>query len=347
LLRARSVVLVWRWKLLLRPRAGTIELIKARKAQQRRQRYIEHPTVSVIVQSFNQVKNVGALEGRLRHTCAEELIVCEDGSLDGSHEEWLRLLTRPNDFLLHSNDIHEIRSYGRAIAFARGEFVCLMQDDDRPPADGAWLADALEVFARHPQLAVLGGWCGFNDYFAEEYNAPWLPVGAGRIPTVDPHTGLPLMFVENVNIGPYLLRKSAYREMGGFDVRFSPPGEPGITFEAEFCYRAWRHGNEVALTDIPAKLATGQETYILPGGTSLWGMEARRRNEQTNKQLIEQLYGEHLPAIQEAVQSANRRLTRRTAPGASADHEERVEVIESFPRRGRDVPVDRPPDALE
>lgn len=347
--RAHSAVLLWRWKLFLRPRAESIERIKARKAQQRHagRTYVEHPTVSVIVQSFNQVKNVRALEARLRRTCAEELIVCEDGSLDGSHAEWLRRLTRPNDFLLHSNDIHEIRSYGRAIGFARGEFVCLMQDDDRPPADGVWLADAVEVFARHPRLAVLGGWCGFNYYFAEEYNAPWLPWGAGEIPTVDPHTGAPLMFVENVNIGPYLLRRSVYQKLGGFDLRFSPPGEPGITFEAEFCYRAWRHGHQVALTDVPVKLTTGEDTYILPGGTSLWGMEARRRNERANKQLLEQLYSEHLAAIQDAVRSANRSLTRRTASGASAGHEERFEVDKSFSRRGRDIPVDRPADALD
>jgi hypothetical protein len=305
----------------VRPRRATIGRIHARKAQRHRAgwTYAEHPRASIIVQSFNQVKNVGALETRLRRTCAEELIVCEDGSLDGSHEQWLRRLTRPNDFLLHSNDIHEIRSYGRAIAFARGEFVCLMQDDDRPPADGRWLADALEVFARHARLAVLGGWCGFNHYFAEEFNAPWRPSNAGRIPTADPHTGLPLMFVENVNIGPYLLRTRAFHELGGFDLRFSPPGEPGITFEAEFCYRAWRHGYEVALTNIPVKLATGRESYILPGGTSLWGLEARERNERANKDLLERLYGEHLPAIQHTVQAANERLTLGTAPrGVSA-----------------------------
>lgn len=311
-----SAARVWRWKLLLRPRGSTVARVKARKEEQRRSglAYAEHPRVSVVVQSFNQVRNVATLESRLRRTCAEELIVCEDGSLDGSHEQWLRRLTRPNDFLLHSNDVHEIRSYGRAIDFARGEIVCLMQDDDQPPRDGAWLEEALDLFDRHPRLAVLGGWCGFNEWFAEEYNAPWLAPGEGAIPTADPDTGRPLMFVENVNIGPYLVRRSAFQELGGFDLRFSPPGEPGITFEAEYCYRAWRGGYEVALTDIPVKLATGRQTYILPGGTSLWGLDARERNERANKELIEELYLEHFEAIQEAVRAANERLIPRSGP---------------------------------
>jgi len=224
--------------------------------------------VTVIVQSFNQERNIPVLESRLRRTCADELVVCEDGLIDGSHEEWLRRLVHPNDFLLHSNDIHEIRSYGRAIAYARGEIVCLMQDDDRPPKDGTWLRRAVEVFDNYPELAVLGGWCGFDEYFAVEYNAPWLPSWAGTIPWADPHSGLPLMFVENVNIGPYLVRKHIYDELGGFDLRFSPPGEPGITFEAEFCYRAWRHGYQVALTDIPVELETGSNSQDLWIGVS-------------------------------------------------------------------------------
>jgi glycosyltransferase involved in cell wall biosynthesis len=271
----------------------------------------DHPRVSIIVQSFNQARNIAILEPRLRLTAADELIVCEDGSVDGSHDEWMRRLRRPNDFLLHSNDIHEIRSYGRAIDYARGEFVCLMQDDDQPPKSGHWLSEALEVFMNYPKLAVLGAWCGFNNYFEEEYNAPWLPPGEGEIAYHDPRTGRPLMFVESVNIGPYLFRKSVYRALGGFDLAFSAPGEPGITFESEFCYRAWLRGYEVALTDIPVKMERASVGYIFPGGTSLWANEERVRNELANKRRIVELYGRDLPAIQQKVKEANSQLARR------------------------------------
>jgi len=295
---------------MLRPRSSTIERIKARKNERQANgaAYLERPRVSIIVQSFNQVRNIGVLEPRLRATCADELIVCEDGSLDGSHDEWMRRLVGQNDFLLHSNDIHEIRSYGRAIGYSRGEIVCLMQDDDQPPKDPDWLADALDLFTVYPALAVLGGWCGFDEWFEVEYNAPWLSPGAGVIPFRDARTARPLVFVENVNIGPYLVRRRVFDELGGFDLRFSAPGEPGITFEAEFCYRAWDNGYQVALTDIPVKLETGAQGYIFPGGTTLWANDIRERNERANKELIEQLYAESLPAVRQAIRTANAQL---------------------------------------
>jgi glycosyltransferase involved in cell wall biosynthesis len=309
----RKLYRSWRWRLFIRPRATTIKRVKATKAAQHRAglAFSDRPRVSVIVQSFNQVRNIKFLEPRLRLTCADELIVCEDGSSDGSHEEWRRRLVRPNDFLIRSNDIHEIRAYGRAIDYARGEIICLMQDDDQPPRDGIWLANALEVFSNYPRLAVLGCWCGFNAYFSEEYNAPWLQVEEGEIPFVDPHTRRQLMFVENVNIGPYLLRKTVYQQIGGFDLRFSPPGEPGITFEAEYCYRAWRHGYHVALTDIPVKIEREERSYIFPGGTTLWGNEERTRNERNNKKRIAKLYDAYLPSIQDAVKDMNATLISR------------------------------------
>lgn len=308
-----------RWFAFVRPSNSTIDQIKARKEQRNHAngQYVEAPACSVIVQSFNQVRNVSVLESRLRATSMQELIVCEDGSLDGSHEAWLRLLVHPNDFLLHSNDLHEIRTYNRAVAMARGAVVCLMQDDDRPPADGGWLDQALDLFDRYPGLAVLGGWCGFDRYFEVEYNAPWLQAGDTAIPFLDPPTGQPLVFVENVNIGPYFMRRSVFDELGGFDVRFSGVGEPGITFESEFCYRAWQAGHQVALTDIPVKQRTGEISYILPGGTSMWGNEARMRNERANKRLIRELYDDQLPAIQAAVRTSNEALVPAPRPSGS------------------------------
>jgi hypothetical protein len=146
--RARDFYKELHWYLFTRPRASTVHQIRSLKVQRRAssESFKDHPNVSVIVQSFNQVRNIELLETRLRLTCMDELVVCEDGSIDGSHEQWMRRLTRPNDFFIHSNDLHEIRMYGRAIDHACGEYICLMQDDDRPPKDGSWLAKSIELF---------------------------------------------------------------------------------------------------------------------------------------------------------------------------------------------------------
>jgi glycosyltransferase involved in cell wall biosynthesis len=116
------------------------------------------------VHSFNRIANLDQLIGGLRSVGDHELIVCEDGSLDGSYEKWRSLLDRPNDFLIHSNDLHEIRVLDRAISFARSDIVCLVQDDDRIPHQTAWLDAALEQFTQHPDLAILGGFMGYESF---------------------------------------------------------------------------------------------------------------------------------------------------------------------------------------
>ena len=54
--------------------------------------YTERPRVTLVVQFFNQRRNLRKLIERLRETDAEELIVIDDGSIDGSYEDWPRYL---------------------------------------------------------------------------------------------------------------------------------------------------------------------------------------------------------------------------------------------------------------
>src|SRR5919108_5073115 len=91
--------------------AETIARVKAGKQRRRASpaQYQDYPRLAFIVQSFNRVSNIDQLARGLRALGDHELIVCEDGSLDGSAEKWLAYLGRPKDFLIRSNDVHEIR----------------------------------------------------------------------------------------------------------------------------------------------------------------------------------------------------------------------------------------------
>ncbi|HZA92193.1 MAG TPA: glycosyltransferase family A protein, partial [Gemmatimonadales bacterium] len=138
------------------------EMIRRVKADKKRRRssafkYQDRPGLAFIVQSFNRVSNIEQLIHGLRSMGEHELVVCEDGSLDGSPEKWMSFLDRPNDFLIHSNDLHEIRILDRAIRFARADIVCLVQDDDLIPRETDWLNSALGQFSDNPRLAILGG----------------------------------------------------------------------------------------------------------------------------------------------------------------------------------------------
>jgi len=254
--------------------------------------YRERSEIAFIVHSFNRVANIHSLFSRLRRLGNHEIIVCEDGSIDGSREKWLSLLRRPNDFLIHSNDVHEIRILDRAIRFARSEIICLVQDDDHIPTDDSWLRAAMKRFKAYQKLAIIGGFMGFRSF--------------------DPHPKLakriwgpaPFQFVHHVNIGPYFIRKQHYEAMGGWDHSFSRAGEPGICFDNELCLRAWINGYQVGYSFVPFKGRPGQ--YSLDGGTMLFSAKVRRRNQLRNQRKIFSMYAEHTRRINRLVREANR-----------------------------------------
>jgi glycosyltransferase involved in cell wall biosynthesis len=271
-----------------------IRRVKAEKAGRRSSliQYRDRSKLAFVVHSFNRIGNIDHLVSGLRRLGDCELIVCEDGSLDGSHEKWMSHLRRPNDFLIHSNDIHEIRILDRAIRFASAEIVCLVQDDDRIPRGFRWLDATLARFEKFPNLAVIGGFMGFGSFHPD-------PKKAKRV-----WGKAPFQFVHHVNIGPYFIRKQHYEALGGWDYSFSHAGEPGICFDNEFCLRAWLNGYRVGYSFVPFKGPPGH--YSLDGGTMLFSGRLRRSNQVRNQQRIFAMYGADARQINRLVRDANR-----------------------------------------
>jgi hypothetical protein len=201
-------------------------------------------------------------------------------------------LKRTNDFLIRSNDLHEIRILDRAIRFARAEIVCLVQDDDRIPRESSWLDTALKRFKTYPNLAIIGGFMGFRSFHPDPKKAKpvWGPA--------------PFQFIQHVNIGPYFLRRHQYEALGGWDYSFSRVGEPGICFDNEMCLRAWIGGYQVGYSFVPLKGPPGH--YSLDGGTVLFSGSVRRRNQLRNQQKIFEIYGTQARRIDRLVSEANR-----------------------------------------
>jgi hypothetical protein len=205
---------------------------------------------------------------------------------------------RPNDFLILSNDLHEIRILDRGIRFAGADVVCIVQDDDQIPPGTAWLENALAAFRQHEQLAVVGGFMGFNGFDPDPENVQrfW---GEGTF-----------QFVDHVNIGPYFIRKKHYELLGGWDPSFSAAGEPGICFDNELCLRAWMEGLQVGYQFAPFKGPAG--TYALAGGTLLFSPEVRRRNQLRNESQIFLKYAGHAERIANLVRRATSMLSNST-----------------------------------
>jgi hypothetical protein len=253
--------------------------------------YRNSSRMGFVVHSFNRAGNIGQLHDGLRRMGDHELIVCDDGSEDGSREKWASCLDRPNDFLILSNDLHEIRILDRAIRFAHADVVCLVQDDDVIPEETDWLEFGLRQFETYPKLAIVGGFMGFRSFDPD-------PAKAKRI-----WGDAPFQFVHHVNIGPYFIRKEHYVALGGWDFSFSRAGEPGICFDNELCLRAWVRGYQVGYRFAPFKGPAGR--YPLDGGTALFSPELRRRNQVRNQDRISLMYAEYSQRIDELVDAAN------------------------------------------
>lgn len=273
-----------------------VERVKVAKQQRRSSasQYQDRPELALVVQSFNRVLNIEQLVEGIRGLGDHELIVCEDGSLDGSHEKWMSYLDRPNDFLIHSNDLHEIRILDRAIRFARSEIVCIVQDDDLVPRDTHWLDAVLQQFARDPKLAIVGGFMGFDSFDPD-------PAQAKQI-----WGGDAFRYVAHVNIGPYFIRRRHYEELGGWEYSFSQVGEPGIGYDNELCLRAWMHDMQVGYQFVPFKGPAGQ--YPLDGGTVLFSNDVRVNNSVRNSATIFRTFGPHAAHIDRLVAAANATL---------------------------------------
>lgn len=287
-----------------------VRAAKAARAASGR-RHDDSPTLSFVLLSFNHRRNIAPILERLRLVPGAEIIICEDGSVDGSVDEWLHRLDRPNEFLVHSNDLHEIRAYNRAIGLARGPVVCVLQDDDIPPVDVSWVSQALALLARDERLAVLGA----NQGWVLDLSAPSDRIrsravfGYGEGPTwtyVKPiprraaGIDVPFMYVEGVSVGPIFFRRQPFLELGGFDTAFSAPGEPGILFDHDVSFRAWLGGWHVGVYG-PAPF----EKYVGGQGTFMFGGGVRKRNAAVNFRQIGERYADAQPRVDALVEQLN------------------------------------------
>jgi glycosyltransferase involved in cell wall biosynthesis len=226
------------------------------------------PRLTAVVQSFNHRANVANISAALRAAAAvEEIVVCEDGSTDGSLAEWQRALPGPAHFIVRSNNLHELRSYNRAMRMSAGDVVCLLQDDDLLPHSDEWLRTALALFAAKPDLGLLGGYIGQlwdpDSGKGFEYGEQRSTHGGLRrgdtqpIAYTDPATGVPFMYAECVWIAPVFARRRLLRKAGGLDLTIAKRGEPGVWQDCVFSYEAWVSGFSVGVFDASFERGVG------------------------------------------------------------------------------------------
>jgi len=250
-------------------------------------RWQARPKATIVVMSFNNAHLVHKLAKRLLAVEPDALIVCDDGSNDGSAERWREHLVGPNHYLIQSNDLHEIRAVSQAMGYLDTEYICVYQDD-AIPSDDDWYARGLDIMDRWPGMGILGGWMTWGVFdkrrrycMGDHTRAANMRVKSGIRPLAHkcPRTGHALEFCEVTPVGPLWIRTAMLKQTGGFNHELSAVGESGVHWDTDLCIRAWDSQWAVACYD-------GAMVQSRKGGTMRWGLDALKRNDQANTQRI-------------------------------------------------------------
>lgn len=226
--------------------------------------YENTPNVTFIIQSHNKSRQVIHIVKKLRKWPASEIIVIDDGS-DMKHVKSLSHFMRlANEFVIRANDLYENVMYDKAIRFANGKYIALLQDDD-DFEDLSWVEEALSYFSKYPQLAILGGNNG-SDFVVDDTKKYGLGAELERKGEV------PFLFVSHVDRAPMWLNKELFLDkLKHIDFSFAP-----FQFDdCELCLRAWLQGLQVGWYDAHFK-------SLSAGGMRIWNSsftgEQCRRN---------------------------------------------------------------------
>ncbi|CAN8062330.1 unnamed protein product [Agarophyton chilense] len=228
----------------------------------------KQPLLAAIVQSFNHHGNIANISTSLKSSSlVQEIVISEDGSTDGSLHDWHAALPEPHHFIIRSNNLHELRSYNRAMRMSSADIVVLLQDDDLLPPSDEWLKNAIRLFEALPDLGVLGGYIGqlwdHNTGQGYEYGEQISTHGGLRqgntkpLPFIEPTTKLPFTYAECVWVAPVFIRRELLRKAGGLELTIAKRGEPGVWQDCVFSYEAWINGYTVGAYSAPFERGVG------------------------------------------------------------------------------------------
>lgn len=249
--------------------------------------YVKEPLVSIVLQSHNKSLQIRHILPKLRAWGDSlEIIIIDDGS-DISHTQALaESLTGANEFLVRANDLYENVTYDKAIRFANGKYIALLQDDDDFD-DTSWIDNALRHFDAHPHLAILGGKDGLDMEFEHDRQT----AHGGKKADGDRE----FQFVVSVNRAPMWLNKELFcRHLHHIDFSFAP-----FQFDDyELCARAWLLDLQVGWYDAKFK-------SLSVGGMRLWNGSFTQEQTQRNGKRLYAMYADKIEEIRKKVEACN------------------------------------------
>lgn len=253
--------------------------------------YSNSPEVSFIIQSHNKSIEVKHIVSKLRSMPQAEIVVLDDGSTVTHTKRLASSLIGANEFLVHANDLYENVMYDKAIRFANGTYIVLLQDDD-DFSDLSWLEKGITYLKKYPKMVVLGG-NGGHDFVLDNGKKQGL-----GIPYEDRWINREFRFVHHVDRAPMFINKKLFLEkLQHIDFDFAP-----FQFDdCEMCLRAWLNGLQIGWFNAGF-------TSLSAGGMRIWNNAFTAEQCEKNAQLLYDKYFDKKEVIDALVEKANEEL---------------------------------------
>ena len=253
--------------------------------------YNNTPLVSVVVQSHNKSLQILHILPKLRAYSGVEIIVIDDGSDFVHTDRLVKALNGINEFVIRCNDLYENITYDRAIRFANGQYVALLQDDDDFDGAALWIEKAIAIFNKYNDLAILGGKWGYDLDFDVENGI------VNNTRTVDGE----FCYVMGVNRAPMWINRPLYLDkLKHIDFSYVPFQYD----DYELCCRAWLNGLKVGWYN------AGFHSLSV-GGMRLWNNAFLQEQISHNGHLLCKQYADKSDFIKRKVIEANKLINSK------------------------------------
>lgn len=201
---------------------------------------------SFIIQYFNHRDNILGIVNNLISIPDSEIIFHNDSNSD--HDIFNQLIKKYlNLKVICSNNIHEIRGYNKCIKMAKGKYIWICQDDDIMNCNPV-LKKLDILFELYDDLSIISLYNGGVENWGKLENK-YIKFKNNELDNTHNINDeyLSYKFVCWANIGPLVIKKSLFNEIGLFDENYSNVGELGIGFDSEFTFRANLNNKKVAI----------------------------------------------------------------------------------------------------
>lgn len=227
---------------------------------------MSYPTVSVVVPVYKGAETIGrCLESIYAQTYPgiSEVIVVDDGSPDNVAEVVAR--DYPQVTLLRQANAGVSAARNRGASVAKGEYIAFLDADD------AWLPEKIsrqvQVLEKHPEFALLLTRSQWLEADGTPIDLPSSRADIEEIIELRPEYWIcgPYMEQTGIYVHPsgWLLRRTVFEQLGGFDTTFA------VAEDWQFTLRALRQGFRIA--------ALGDRLFIYTRSPdSLWHSFDRR-----------------------------------------------------------------------